>query len=137
MIKRAIILLSLLVAPLLLTAPATVWAVDVFKPCDTSKAANKGAVCEDKRTTEDAKGDTNNPLFGSKGILTQIINILSIIIGIVAIIIIILAGLKFVTSGSNPQDITQARERVIYAAVGLMVAALAQVLVRFIIGKVG
>lgn len=88
------------------------------------------AVCKDK----DLKGA--NPLTGKDGVLTSIINLLTLIVAVVSTVIIILAGLKFVTSGTNPQDLTKAREQIIYALVALLIAALAQVIVRFIIDKV-
>lgn len=137
-LKHALLALALLAAPLLFV-PATTLAVDPFEQnvCDSNFKGDKPAVCVDKDATQPKAGTDNNPLFGKEGILTRVINLLSLIVGIVAVIIIILAGLKFVTSGSNPQDIANARERLIYAAVGLVIAALAQVLVRFIIGKVG
>lgn len=116
----------------LLAIPASAGAVDVIGKNCTGRAANS-SICVDNNPAADAE----NPIFGPKGIITTIINLLSVITGIVAVIIIILAGLKYISSGSNPQDVTQARERILYAFVGLIIAALAQVLVRFIIGKVG
>lgn len=140
MIKRFILLASLLFIPIA-AIPATVSAVDVFDRdiCERfkdEKEKNKPAVCQDDGINQDGKVSNNNPIFGPDGILTTLINILSIIVGIAAIIIIMLAGLRFITSGSNPQDVTNARERVIYAIVGLIVATLAQIIVRFILGKV-
>ncbi len=131
MLKRYLLLVSLLAIPLL-TIPASVSAVDVIGKNCTGRTASS-SICVDNNPAADAE----NPIFGPKGILTTVINLLSVITGIVAVIIIILAGLKYISSGSNPQDVTQARERILYAFVGLIIAALAQVLVRFIIGKVG
>jgi hypothetical protein len=130
MLKRYLILLSLLATPLLFI-PSHASAVDVFKQnvCERGRASG-ATVCKEK----DIGG--SNPLTGTEGVLTNIINLLSIITGIVALIIIMLAGLKFITSSTNPQDVTNARERVIYACVALVIAAMAQVAVRFIIGKV-
>lgn len=140
MIKRIILALAFLITPVIVF-PATVLAVDPFDKsvCDNTTFSEKPTVCEEKDSTQPSTpgGEAENPLFGKEGILTKVINLLSIVAGIAAIIIIILAGLRFVTSGSNPQDIANARERIIYASVGLVIAALAQVLVRFIIGKIG
>lgn len=127
-------------------APAAVSAVDVFERgvCD-QPAADDAAVCKDKELCSTADNPAEckktgegaqNPLFGQGGVLTKIVSLLSVVVAIVSIIVIILAGLKFVTSGSNPQDVTNARERIIYALLALVVAALAQVLVRFVIGSV-
>lgn len=103
--------------------------VDVFKGvCSDEPDAT---VCKEK-----ASAKNSNPLFGPKGLLTRIIFILSIIVGIVAVIGIMTAGLKFITSGNNPQQVTVAREMVLYAIVGLLVAAFAQGLVKFILYRI-
>lgn len=114
-----------------IAAPSGTQPVDVLqKIC--SKKPNATA-CKDKNPNP---GPNNNPLFGSNGIITEVVNIISILVGIAAVIMIIMAGLKFTTSGSNPQEVTAAREMIIYAAVGLIVVALAQVFVHFIINRV-
>ncbi len=103
--------------------------VDPFK--DVCKGNSSATVCKEKTS---AKG--KNPVFGPEGIITRIINLLSIIVGIVAVVGIMMAGLKYITSGSNPQEVTIAREIILYAVVALVITAMAQVIVRFIIGKV-
>lgn len=101
---------------------------NVFKDvCSNAKLRNENpAVCRDAE-------QRGNPLFGPDGILTKIINIISLLVGIAATIMIIIGGLRFITSGSNPQDAAGARETVLYALVGLVVAAMAQIIVRFIL----
>lgn len=108
--------------------PAHTHAVEVLnneQVCNNA-SAKESAVCKES-------GETGNPIFGPDGVITFVINILSVIIGVAAVIVIILAGLKFITSGDNPQEVSKAREMIIYAAVGLVIAALSQVLVRFAI----
>lgn len=143
--KKIVVLIAVLLTPVF--AYQTAQAVDVFggkqglcqKATDNAdKTAAKDdtkepSVCKDK----DAGSGANNPIFGPDGIITSLINILSLITAIAAIIIIILAGLRYITSSTNPQDVSNARERIIYALVGLGVASLAQALVRFILGKTG
>lgn len=110
--------------------------VDPFNEvCEKNPTAT---ACEEKKATINDTGtrdDDQNPLFGPEGIITKIINILSIVVGIVAVIGIMAAGLRFITSGSNPQQVTVAREMVLYAVVALLVAAFAQLLVRFALSK--
>ena len=45
---------------------------------------------------------------------------------VVAVIYILLAALQFVTSGGDPMAVTQARQKIIYAAVGIAIALLAK-----------
>lgn len=112
---------------------APVHAEDVFSGvCSDPQApqAQSSTVCKSKEL------GGKNPIFGPDGVLTVAINIISIIVGVVALIFVILGGLKFITSGSNPQDVSKARETVIYALVGLMIAGLAQVIVQFFLKKI-
>jgi hypothetical protein len=117
-------------------ASDTVQAANVLKRvCDNASNKNPGknpSVCADNAPAPGAGGD---PLIGPNGIIASIINIISLIVGIVAVIMIILGGFRFVTSGSNPQEVSKAREIIIYAIVGLIVVALAQTMVRFVLQR--
>jgi hypothetical protein len=133
-LKRYLILASLLALPVL-ALPSVASAVDIVpsEVCGGSAEARDSAVCRDNRNTQN--NPNSNPIFGPEGAITAAVNILSVIVGVAAVIMIILGGLKYITSGSNPQDVTSARERIIYSLVALVVAALAQVIVRFVIGR--
>lgn len=62
-----------------------------------------------------------------------IINAVFTILGGVALIIIVLAGMKFSLSRGNPDAAGKARSTIIYAAVGLVIAALAYPIVRYVV----
>jgi hypothetical protein len=68
-------------------------------------------------------------------LINRAVNIFSIIVGIIAVIMIIVAGLKFITSGGDSGKISSARQTIIYALIGLIIVALAQVIVRFVLGQ--
>lgn len=132
--KRYFLLLALIAAPIF-ALPGTSHAVDVFNR-DTCKRFEGKSVDETPTVCRDKELSGANPLTGSGGIITSIANTLTIIVAIVAVIMIIVAGLKLITSGANPQDVNTAREQIIYALVALIIAAIAQVLVRFVITKI-
>lgn len=69
-------------------------------------------------------------------IVTTIVNIFSIIVGIVAVIMIIWGGFKYITSGGDSGNITSAKNTIIYAIIGLVVVALAQFIVQFVLDRV-
>lgn len=69
-------------------------------------------------------------------VVKVVIQILSLIAGIAAVVMIIVAGLKYITSGGDASSISGAKNALIYALVGLVVVALSQVIVRFVLGKV-
>jgi hypothetical protein len=49
---------------------------------------------------------------------------------------IIFAGFKYVTSGGDSSKIGSAKNTLIYAVVGLVVAGLSQIIVRYVVTKV-
>jgi len=55
----------------------------------------------------------------------------------VAILVITIAAIEFALSRGNPDKAGKARNTIIYAAIGLGVAVMASVIVRFTIGVVG
>ena len=68
-------------------------------------------------------------------IVHTIVNLLSAIVGIVAVIMIIVGGFRYVTSGGNDTSVTSARNTILYAVIGLVIVALAQLIVRFTLSK--
>lgn len=68
-------------------------------------------------------------------LLQKIINIFSVIVGVVAVIMIIYGGFKYITSGGASEKITSAKNTILYALVGLIIVALAQIIVRFVLSK--
>lgn len=69
-----------------------------------------------------------------QNIIAVVLNILSWIAGIAAVIMIILAGLKYITSSGDSSSISSAKSSLIYALVGLVIVALSQAIVFFILG---
>jgi hypothetical protein len=68
-------------------------------------------------------------------IVHTIVNLLSAIVGIVAVIMIIVGGFRYITSGGNDTSVTSAKNTILYAIIGLVIVALAQILVRFTLSK--
>jgi len=82
------------------------------------------------------RGDTSVGTTRIQDIVTFIINIFSVIVGIVAVVMIIYGGFKYITSGGDSGNITSAKNTIIYAIIGLVIVALAQFLVKFVLDKV-
>lgn len=65
----------------------------------------------------------------------NVVNIISIAVGIAAVIMIIIGGFRYVTSGGSQEGVKSAKNTILYALTGLVIAALAQVIVRFVLHK--
>jgi hypothetical protein len=63
------------------------------------------------------------------------IEILTIVVGIVAVVMVIIGGLTYITSNGESPKVAKAKTSLIYALVGLIIVALAQSIVHFVLGK--
>jgi predicted permease len=63
----------------------------------------------------------------------KVVNIFSIIVGIVAVIFIIYGGFRYITSGGDSGSVGNAKNTLIYALVGLVIVALAQLIVHYVL----
>jgi len=82
-----------------------------------------------------SSGTCPNSTSSINRLIRDVINILSVVVGVVAIIMIIVGGLKLITSGGEASKTASARNTILYALIGLVVAVLAQVLVHFVLNK--
>lgn len=64
-----------------------------------------------------------------------IINVFSWVVGIASVIMIIVGGFKYIISGGDSGNITGAKNTILYAIIGLVIVALAQVIVQFVLEK--
>ncbi len=90
----------------------------------------------------DLKGDAQNGLSqvggggaSFTGTISAVVSVLSIIVGIAAVIMILVSAFKYITSGGESSKVSSAKTALIYALVGLAVAATAQALVHFVLSN--
>lgn len=139
-LKTLIVSLSLLfsLSSPLVVAPSMVMAVD--------QTQINGALCLGSNINVDANSslpandnscknlDQGNTSFTS--ILKKIINILSLLVGAIAVIMIIVGGFRYVTSAGSDSATGAAKKTILYAIVGLVIVALAQVIVHFVLNNI-
>lgn len=100
--------------------------------CDTSTTAGSIAC-----GANDSAGvpDSANPGKNINDTIRSLVNILTAIVGIAAVIMIIVGGFRYITSGSSPEGAKGAKNTILYAIIGLVIVALAQVVVHFVLNK--
>lgn len=86
--------------------------------------------------TDNCVNDLQTGTSGIQEIVTKIVNIFSVIVGIVAVIMIIYGGFRYITSGGDSGNIGSAKNTIVYAVIGLVIVALAQFLVKFVLDTV-
>jgi hypothetical protein len=127
---------------ILLTAAASMALLFVSMPVAAQTPATvtnptlKGRACEGiTGSTGTATTDCGQPGFFA-GLVERILNILSIILGGIAVIVLVVAGIMYVASGGDPNNTKRAKDAILYAVIGIVVAVAAQGIVRFVIGNV-
>lgn len=110
-------------------------------PAAVSAQANiQGSLCEGTSLEVGAGGDcTVNGEDATTRVNTVIettVNIFSVIVGVIAVIMIIWAGLRYITSGGDSGKVGNAKNTMVYAIIGLVVVALAQFIVNFVLDQV-
>ncbi|MDB5182068.1 MAG: hypothetical protein JWP13_831 [Candidatus Saccharibacteria bacterium] len=113
------------VAPL----PATA-AYDPFARVECTGEAAQTAVCRTKQV------NPNDPLTGPNGVIVRATNIIALLAGFFAVIFLVLAGIKYITSGGAPDQVSKAKESIIYALVGIVVIVVARSLIGFVLSKI-
>lgn len=102
-------------------APAPVFADSVSDACKGIQLTGGGC--------QPAAGQKVNKT------LATVVNLLSSIVGVIAVIMIIVSGFKYITAAGDANKVASAKSTLIYAIIGLVVVAMAQVIVRFVINK--
>lgn len=76
-------------------------------------------------------------LFGDGSIFTTVVNILLFIIGAICVIMLIWGGIRYTTSAGNSASVTSAKNTIMYAIIGLIIAFLAFAIVNWVLGEIG
>lgn len=75
-------------------------------------------------------------LIGPNGVFTQITNTVLYVVGIISVIMLIYGGLRYVISGGDSKKVTDAKNTILYAIIGLIISILAFAIVNFVINAV-
>jgi type IV secretion system pilin len=106
----------------------------VAAPVVVSAASPQSVVCN----TLGSAGCSTTPANGVNlnSAIAAAVNILSMVVGIIAVIMIIISGIKFITANGDAGAVKSARHTLTYALVGVVVVAVAQALVKFVLRRV-
>ncbi len=75
-------------------------------------------------------------LFGTGSIFTTIVNLLLFLIGAISVIMLIIGGVRYTLSGGDSGNVTAAKNTILYAIIGLVIAFLAFAIVNWVIGSI-
>ena len=81
----------------------------------------------------DAKGEGVAESANPAAIVTNVINVALWVVGVLAVIMLIWGGIKYATSAGDANKVTSAKNTVMYAVIGLVVAIFAYAIVNFVV----
>jgi len=131
MMQSVVLVLGLgvvLAAPMpVLAAPATTCSDPslggaITDPIGSGAACSKG-------------GSQRQTLFGPGGVFTSVANTLTFVVGAVSVIYLIIGGFRYVTSGGDSKAVTAAKDTILYAIIGVVVAIVAFGVVNFVVNS--
>lgn len=124
--KLRIALLTLTASFMLVGVPAVAVAqeVDPLLPA-CEQGAQDSSLCQNT--------NSENPLVGPDGVITRATQLVSMAVGAISVIMIIVGGLKYIMSSGDPANTTSARNTILYAIIGLIIAIAAQAIVLFVL----
>ncbi len=123
-ILAALLITAMSFSSLLLASSSSVFAL----------SANQEEVC--KAIGDGSCDGTNNGGIDVNSVIANGVNIFTGIVGIVAVIMIVVAGFKYITAAGDSNKVASAKNTLVFAIIGLIIVALAQVIVRFVLNKV-
>jgi hypothetical protein len=105
-------------------------------PASVAIAALKATVSAAQiRTGVEAAHSEGQPreIFVEGGIFTTAVDLLLFIVGVVAVVMIIFGGFRYIISGGNASSVTAAKNTILYAIVGVIIALLSYAIVDFVV----
>ncbi len=133
--KNLFVFLTISFSVFVVAAPVAFAQVNITEDVCSGQLGNGDvpAICTD---IESGKSTGNNPLYGENGILTKAMRILSVVIGIISVIIMIYSGIQIMLTQGDSAKFNKERNQIIYAVVGLVIAASARIIVEFAVKRI-
>lgn len=76
-------------------------------------------------------------LVGADGVINQFTNIVLYIVGFISVVMLIWGGIRYILSGGDNKKITDAKNTILYALLGLVIAFFAYAIVNFVLNAIG
>lgn len=103
--------------------------------CGVSNSSGLGTGSSDPLTQGSQCAKGNGQGTDLNNVFKTVANIMLFLVGAIAVIMLIVGGLRYVTSGGDQTAVTSAKNTILYAIVGIVVAFLAFAAVNFVTGQ--
>jgi len=75
-------------------------------------------------------------LIGDNGAFSRLTNTILLIVGLISVIMLVYGGLRYILSGGDSKKVTDAKNTILYAIIGLIISLLAFAIVNFVLNSV-
>lgn len=75
-------------------------------------------------------------LIGDNGVFSRLTNTILLIVGLISVIMLVYGGLRYILSGGDSKKVTDAKNTILYAIIGLIISLLAFAIVNFVLNSV-
>lgn len=121
----------------LLMIPIIAASAVVFMPSEGFAALNCGdGSYSIENGSKCASNNNTTTLFGADGMFTKVINTVLFVLGAVSVVMMIYGGVRYTLSGGDSSSVTAAKNTILYAVIGLVVALLAFSISNFVISAI-
>lgn len=110
--------------------PAAASAADPFQ--ELCAKTPQAEACQGRSEQQSLQ---SNAIYGPNGIITRVTKLMSMAVGIAAVIVITIGGLQYVLSTGDPSKTAKAKNMILFAVVGIVIAVMAQSIVVFVLNK--
>lgn len=118
-----ILLVVFAAVSLIVIAPEISYAQDPLNDVCVGEAANS-ATCQGRTV--------NNPV---AFLLLRAIQIIILVTGVASVIVIIISGFRYVLSSGDSNTVNSAKNAILFAVIGLVIAISGQLILSFVLGR--
>lgn len=130
-LSKILVVIGLVALPLAVASPA--YADDT----DPTLGGSSGGTSDPISGIQDGVkkiGGTKTGTDDFTGKVKLVVNTLLFLLGAIAVVMLILGGIKYTTSNGDANQIKSAKDTILYAVIGIIVALMAYAIVNFVIG---
>ncbi len=116
-------------------APAAVMAAPPAPDCTDPSTLSPAAAIQCGANNAAGVPVNTSPTKTIDNTIHRVVNIISVAVGIAAVIMIIIAGFRYITSAGNQDKVKGAKNTLLYALIGLIVVALAEIIATYVLSN--
>ena len=75
-------------------------------------------------------------VIGDNGVFSRLTNTILLVVGLISVIMLVYGGLRYILSGGDSKKVTDAKNTILYAIIGLIISLLAFAIVNFVLNSV-